>query len=60
MQRDGLGPSRVHLKRCGRGIDHPASLGHPTMQVKVQTVPGFAKGMLDGFPKFIAENGVGG
>jgi solute carrier family 25 phosphate transporter 3 len=30
------------------------------MQVKVQTVPGFAKGMLDGFPKFIAENGVGG
>jgi len=30
------------------------------VKVKVQTVPGFAKGMLDGFPKFIAENGVGG
>jgi solute carrier family 25 phosphate transporter 3 len=30
------------------------------MQVKVQTVPGFANGMLDGFPKFIAAEGFGG
>ena len=30
------------------------------VQVKVQTVPGFAKGMLDGFPKYIQMEGVGG
>ena len=30
------------------------------MQVKVQTTPGWAKGLTDGMPKFIAENGVGG
>jgi hypothetical protein len=29
------------------------------LQVKVQTVPGFAKGMLDGFPKFVQTEGVG-
>ncbi len=29
-------------------------------QVKVQTVPGFAKGMSDGFPKFVQMEGVGG
>ncbi|CAG9465605.1 unnamed protein product [Pedinophyceae sp. YPF-701] len=30
------------------------------VKVKVQTVPGYAKGMSDGMPKFVAENGVGG
>ncbi|KAK9814439.1 hypothetical protein WJX72_005897 [[Myrmecia] bisecta] len=30
------------------------------VKVKVQTVPGFAKGLSDGMPKFIAQNGVGG
>jgi len=29
------------------------------VKVKVQTVPGFAKGMLDGFPKFVQTEGVG-
>ena len=28
-------------------------------QVKVQTVPGFAKGLTDGMPKVIAEGGIG-
>jgi hypothetical protein len=30
------------------------------MQVKVQTVPGFANGLFDGMPKVIAQEGVGG
>jgi len=30
------------------------------VKVKVQTVPGFAKGMSDGLPKFIAQEGVAG
>lgn len=30
------------------------------VKVKVQTVPGFAKGMSDGFPRFVALEGVGG
>ena len=30
------------------------------VKVKVQTVPGFAKGLSDGMPKFIAQEGVGG
>ena len=30
------------------------------MQVKCQTSPGWAKGLTDGMPKFIAENGIGG
>ena len=30
------------------------------LQVKCQTTPGWAKGLTDGMPKFIAENGVGG
>ena len=30
------------------------------VKVKVQTVPGFAKGLADGFPKFIALEGFGG
>lgn len=29
-------------------------------QVKVQTVPGYAKGLADGLPKFVAQEGVGG
>lgn len=32
----------------------------PTLQVKVQTVPGYAKGLADGLPKFVAQEGVGG
>lgn len=30
------------------------------VKVKVQTVPGFAKGFTDGLPKFIAQEGFGG
>jgi len=30
------------------------------VKVKVQTVPGFANGLRDGWPKFIAQEGVGG
>lgn len=30
------------------------------VKVKVQTVPGFARGLSDGMPKFIAQEGVGG
>ena len=30
------------------------------VKVKVQTVPGFAKGFSDGFPKFVANEGYGG
>lgn len=30
------------------------------VKVKVQTVPGFARGLSDGMPKFIATEGVGG
>ena len=29
-------------------------------QVKVQTSPGFAKGIADGMPKFIQQEGVAG
>ena len=29
-------------------------------QVKVQTVPGFANGLMDGMPKFIQQEGVAG
>ncbi len=29
-------------------------------QVKVQTVPGYAKGLTDGLPKFVANEGIGG
>ena len=30
------------------------------VKVKVQTVPGFARGLSDGMPKFIATEGMGG
>ena len=30
------------------------------VKVKVQTVPGYAKGFSDGLPKFVAQEGVGG
>lgn len=30
------------------------------VKVKVQTVPGYARGFTDGFPKFVAQEGVGG
>lgn len=30
------------------------------VQVKVQTVPGYAKGLSDGMPKVISQEGVGG
>lgn len=30
------------------------------LQVKVQTSPGFAKGLSDGMPKFIQQEGVAG
>ena len=30
------------------------------LQVKVQTVPGYARGIADGLPKFVQQEGVGG
>lgn len=30
------------------------------LQVKIQTSPGFAKGLLDGMPKFVEQNGIFG
>lgn len=30
------------------------------LQVKVQTQPGYAKGLMDGMPKLISEQGIGG
>jgi hypothetical protein len=30
------------------------------VQVKVQTVPGYANGLMDGMPKVLAQEGVGG
>ena len=39
---------------------HPPPPRSPRPQVKVQTVPGFAKGLADGLPKFVAAEGVGG
>ena len=30
------------------------------LQVKVQTQPGYAKGLMDGMPKLISEEGIGG
>ena len=30
------------------------------LQVKIQTSPGYAKGLTDGMPKFVQENGVSG
>jgi solute carrier family 25 phosphate transporter 3 len=30
------------------------------LQVKVQTVPGFARGFADGLPKFVQQEGVAG
>lgn len=30
------------------------------VKVKVQTVPGYARGFADGFPKFVAQEGIGG
>ena len=32
----------------------------PASQVKVQTVPGYARGIADGLPKFVQQEGVGG
>lgn len=39
------------------GLCHAWAL---VLQVKVQTVPGYAKGLMDGMPKVIAQEGVGG
>jgi hypothetical protein len=30
------------------------------MQVKVQTVPGYAKGLMDGLPKVLGQEGAAG
>ena len=30
------------------------------LQVKVQTTPGYAKGLTDGLPKFVQQNGAAG
>jgi solute carrier family 25 phosphate transporter 3 len=43
--------------------DRDASASSPRLycpQVKVQTVPGFARGLADGFPKVIALEGTAG
>lgn len=48
--------------RHQRGLRQASDVRHALsrVQVKVQTVPGFAKGLTDGFPKFIALEGAGG
>ena len=41
----------------------PDSMPHAdlwSLQVKVQTSPGFANGLLDGLPKFVQQEGIGG
>lgn len=41
---------------CVRSLALTAEL----LQVKVQTTPGYAKGLTDGLPKFVQQNGVAG
>lgn len=41
---------------CPLGPHHCCALP----QVKVQTVPGYARGIADGLPKFVQQEGVGG
>lgn len=36
------------------------SCAYMLLQVKIQTSPGYAKGLTDGLPKFVQENGVAG
>ena len=38
----------------------PLIIGCWALQVKVQTVPGFANGLMDGMPKFIQQEGFAG
>jgi hypothetical protein len=37
-----------------------ASSSFDVSQVKVQTVPGYARGLADGMPKFVQQEGLGG
>ena len=39
---------------------HPTWKLCPVVKVRVQTSPGFAKGLLDGFPKFVQQEGFAG
>lgn len=55
------------VKVCASDQDcrSPCTIAHAFVlncgvQVKVQTVPGFARGLTDGFPKFIALEGTAG
>ena len=41
-------------------VNSETTLEWLSLQVKVQTVPGYAKGLTDGLPKVIAQEGVGG
>ena len=57
-------------KRCPFGVIgavipymnvcHSTDPEYAMVQVKVQTSPGFAKGLSDGMPKFIQQEGVAG
>lgn len=52
----------VHLASSA-GAEFIADIALSPMEavkVKVQTTPGWGKGLADGFPKFVSENGYGG
>jgi hypothetical protein len=49
-------PSDAHAYTPAPTHEHPLC----RLQVKVQTVPGYARGMADGLPKFVQQEGVGG
>lgn len=61
-------PAAPHLPclsaRCTTclGTQHAPHPWSPpaALQVKVQTVPGYARGIADGLPKFVQQEGVGG
>ena len=53
-------PGRFHFSHVLLSDVLFAEPGDQWVQVKVQTVPGYAKGLSDGLPKVIAEEGVGG
>ncbi len=45
---------------CEHYVNAGSSSGISAVQVKVQTQPGYAKGLMDGMPKLISEEGIGG
>lgn len=50
-----IGEVIPYMNKC-----HSIDPEYAMVQVKVQTSPGFAKGLSDGMPKFIQQEGVAG